>query len=1074
MRRSLLASAFVLAVACSRDLEVPSQNRLEISPAFTTVAPRDPVAFTARGGAGGYRFEFSQGGLLSGEDASVGATSGRYQAGSVGSAQDIVRVVDAAGAFAEARVTVTAHLAALPGEAYLSPGGTLTPALSGGRLPYGFALVRAPGSTAALVAGTYVAGPEGDVVDEIAVNDGTLDPAASTTITVHVGPRVRVYPPSAAVAPGEALSFVALGGAAPHTVALENPSGGTISPTGAYLAGPVGGVVDRVTITDGNGQLAVADVTVGPALGLTVAAGEIRPGVTTPLVATGGKPPYAFAFAPRGNRSLGTVAAQTGDYVPGRNVGARDRVMVTDAVGATAYRDVAAVRGLQVHPGPGAVRCIAADLNGDDRGDVIIVAEDGGQNFLAARSLSLPAGGGALELPVNLPAARVHDQVLVADFNGTGRDQLVFFGVNGLWSLVPDAAGGLVFGPSLPGSRFFPPTVVGADIGWPAALVRGPDVNRIVTGAPCGGGTGLWRVDWPVGASSPDANPACEPVTLGTADGTRVFAMAAGDLDGDGRPDLAWVEAAGMNVSFGPVKVALGLPAGGFAAPLEYPFPVAGEGMADRWWWGTPETGFLMTPVGLFLVLVPPGGVPAHVELLKAGAGAPPGWAAGFPVETPQIGGPFGVAARDGSGTRLATWTVDGRLAMVDLDPAGLPTVHAAPVATPKLCMAFTDLNGDGIPDLVAGDVNERTSDVLFGDGGTSYGARAWFARTGALAPLGDVSGDGLGDLVVASGDRSVRVLFGGSGQLAYGSEIPLADPVVALAAGVLGGPAPSAILLDQAGALRELRLNADGTAASQSRLATIGVTLMTHFRVLLHDLGGTAPGDDVIVVMGQGDRTSGESYFGTAVIRDAGGATRYAQADLLWSERWCEMLAAGTDEVVALCVGWDQRTQHLLRARLSTGSGGAAPWNPEAVPSLAGAGTVGGSVAAAGTLPTGEAVFVSSPGVAAGPAAVYAVTVAPHAGVTITRLDGIAGPVTGAALGPLRAGQADLVVMAGGTAFTFLAQGAGVYAAGSAIATPGTPAAILPLRTATTADALFATPDALVPLLGDGAGGLR
>ncbi len=341
MRRILTALLAVAAAGCSRDLELPSQNRISISPAFATVAPREQLTFTVSGGAGDFRFEFSRGGRLSGDDADVGPVSGVYVAGRNGSAQDLVRVVDAAGSVAEARVTVTARIAALSGEAFLSPGATLTPAISGGRLPYQFGLVRGPGSTGTLLGVTYVAGDEGDVVDHLAVADGTGDPAAATTVAIHVGPRVRLYPPGASVAPGEALPFVALGGATAYDFALDAASGGSITPTGGYVAGPTGGVVDHVFVTDGYGRTAVADISVGATLRLSVAAGEIRPGVTAPLLATGGKPPYRFAFAPRGNRSLGVVVEQTGDYAPGQNVGARDRLMVTDAVGATAFLDPA-------------------------------------------------------------------------------------------------------------------------------------------------------------------------------------------------------------------------------------------------------------------------------------------------------------------------------------------------------------------------------------------------------------------------------------------------------------------------------------------------------------------------------------------------------------------------------------------------------------------------------------------------------------------------------------------------------------------------------------------------------------
>lgn len=1084
MRRlAAVLTAFAL-VACSRDLAVPTQNHVAISPQFATVAPREAHPLVATGGAGGYQYGFSPGGRLSGAGAHIDAITGMYVAGRDGSAQDVVQATDASGSVAEARVTVTAHLAAVPAEAYLSPGATLTPAMTGGLFPYTLTLVRAPDSTGTLAGATYTAGAEGDVVDQIAVSDMTGDPDASTTVVIHVGPAVRLYPPKALLAPNEELPFVALGGAPPYTFGVLSLSGGTISPTGTFVAGPSGGVVDRVTVTDGNGMIASADILVGAALHLALSGGQVRPGISSPLVASGGRAPYVFGFAPRGNRSLGTVVAQTGEYIPGQNVGARDRVVVMDAVGTFVVLDLPAVGPLQVHAGQGSARCIAADLNGDGRGDAIIVAEDLGYQFRAGKSLALPSGSGSVEKDVYLPLDDVHDQVLVTDFNGSGRDQLVFFGANGLWSLVPDASGGLVFGPSLPASSFVSPV---ADA-YPAALIGGATVNRIVTSARCNANTGLWRVDWPVGASSPNSSPTCETVAVAAAP----FAMTSADVNGDGRPDLVWVEQAGSNLSYGPLKVALGLAGGGFGATLSYPFPASspppGEAYIDPWWFGIPEMSLVGTPLGVYLVLVGPSSTPAHIMLLRAGTGgASPAWATGFPLTLPGGVATFGVAARDATGAHMAAWSISGQLYFFDVGPSGptLPTFSSA--ATPTLCATFTDVNGDGIPDLVAGNSAASASDVLFGDGGSRYGQRPWFARTGAYGALGDLDGDGLGDMIVASGERSVRVLFGGSGQLAYGPETALVQPVTGLAGGDLGLPRPSALVVDQAGTVSRLGLNADGTAGAPTTLGAVDVYFSHPTHVSVHDFGGTAAGKDALVVMENGDRTSGGRSTGYVLFRNTGAAGR-SSTDLLWTEQWCEMLPAGSPgtEIVALCMATDRQTQHLFRSVV--GPPGAytfvTPWDPIAVPSLAGtaqngdlkpAGIFVDPSAAATT--AAKAVFVSSPGAAAG-SKVYAVTVATGKQVTITQLPGASGPVTGAVLAPLVPGAGSnpslLVVSAGGQVLTYLMTGPGSFSPVATTAAPGVPAAVLPLTTAATNDVLFATPDDFVPLVGNGSGGLQ
>src|SRR5258706_3698598 len=110
MRSALRWAIVALASAsCSRGFELPSAAPLAVSPSFASVAPREKLALVASGGAGGYRFAFAQGGKLSGDDAAVDAT-GDYQAGARGSAQDLLDVVDAAGAPGQARGTVTQRL----------------------------------------------------------------------------------------------------------------------------------------------------------------------------------------------------------------------------------------------------------------------------------------------------------------------------------------------------------------------------------------------------------------------------------------------------------------------------------------------------------------------------------------------------------------------------------------------------------------------------------------------------------------------------------------------------------------------------------------------------------------------------------------------------------------------------------------------------------------------------------------------------------------------------------------------------------------------------------------------------
>src|SRR5438876_6739373 len=136
-RRILLALALF---ACSRELALPAQSSLEISPVFASAAPREKLALSTSGGTGTRTFRFVQGGHLSGAGAAIDPVTGLYQAGADGSAQDVVEVADAAGARAQARIAVGPRLTVNPTVAAVAPGSTVHVAVGGGKPAYGGSL----------------------------------------------------------------------------------------------------------------------------------------------------------------------------------------------------------------------------------------------------------------------------------------------------------------------------------------------------------------------------------------------------------------------------------------------------------------------------------------------------------------------------------------------------------------------------------------------------------------------------------------------------------------------------------------------------------------------------------------------------------------------------------------------------------------------------------------------------------------------------------------------------------------------------------------------------------------------
>jgi hypothetical protein len=299
-------------------------------------------------------------------------------------------------------------------------------------------------------------------------------------------------------------------------------------------------------------------------------------------------------------------------------------------------------------------------------------------------------------------------------------------------------------------------------------------------------------------------------------EGPTVLDMAAGDLDADGRHDLAVTAGTNTLLGDGPdtVFVVRGTGGGAFAAPVlvELPDgpmrvlagPIAGSGASD----------LAVACIGDDLVGTPPaGGLALGVN------GGLPG-----PLQTLVLGGtPFDLAATDfnGDGTRdlaflrLRPEGLTAGISLVAVGPAGQLTAAGTVLIGSDDVMDFdvrmpfaveaANLDGDARRDLVA-----VTQNV--------FGTRAALVRTlrnnpnGTFSVLGelasverevtdalgaDVDGDGLDDVVLASAasltdadpNGSVEVLRNtGGGQLAPGTGYPVGVGTRRVAAAQLDG----------------------------------------------------------------------------------------------------------------------------------------------------------------------------------------------------------------------------------------------------------------------------------------------
>jgi hypothetical protein len=1119
MRRLVPALAVAaVAASCSRDLNLPTPNRLTLEPGFTTVAPRQRYALTALGGAGGYTYAFAQGGRLSGADATVDAVTGAYQAGSEGSAQDVVVVTDRTGSTAEARVTVTQRLVATPAEAYLSPGGALKMVVSGGEAPYAPALVRGAGSTGSLAGDTYTAGAEGDVVDRVRITDLTGDVAAVTTVVIHVGPRVRLYPPSASVAPREALAFVALGGDPSYVFTFAQIQSGagagapTISPDGTYVAGTNPGgtpCTDVVRVIDALGQQADTPVLVGAPLALSLPVSTVDPGVPVQLVATGGKPPYTFSLLANGNRSAGRVDPASGIYTPGPNYGARDLLRVNDVTGTVAALASPPVVGARrVTARPRSWRCVVADVNGDGREDAVVLRWDpyDSSNVLDVAVLSEPWGLEPSTVTYWLPSALGNPRALAADLDGDGHDEIWLIAGTSAQPLVPDLSGQLTLGTA----RTLPSAFQASAAPIPGGL-------RFYTKETCtavGPRNGIRVFDWMVGGAPGAASCVGLPWTTGRS----IAQIAAGDVNGDGYPDVAWTEPVDSTASARRLLVAYGNAAGTFGvapdASVPFPDPAGSSDWVSTELWMDPEGGLQVFPggVGVYVgdaahgnaravALWHPGSSAAQVvDPFRAGSGW--GSTTGFRV----AGGM--VVLWDDTKTTVAGFT---------WDPTGTPSFAARdvlPVPTPlqegpgSICLA--DLDGDGTRDLVASSAASGTLSIYRGDGGGIYGQRARFegplsARTVALA--GDVDGDGVADLVVGSEVPTLLVLWGGDHQLARAKETGLGLAPRALADGEwITSGARSVLVLDEGGNLRVHPISASGAIGAGTAFTLpsgLNLTSWTLDDALVPVRFDGDAGPGFWSVMG-GTGAGINYYYPSFFVRDGPASFRMTAAYPPASGTYrCAVSAVGrgdgggvvrTKDVVELCTS-DHVRIDLWRAALSSrGPFTFAPcayddpvcsWG-SAVTTQAGTGTaIAAGVTTAGRLADGAAVLVGNTGSAGTTAAAWALVVrsptTDGAALTTTwvSLGAVAGTVESAAVGALDGdGYPDLALTAGGEVYVF--RGSAADGTGSYTVTPAVPAAgrivgIVPLAAGETAgDVLMISGDNLVTLVNDGAGNLR
>jgi hypothetical protein len=779
----------VALAACSRDLSVPASDRLALTAPTALVAPRESAQLSASGGAGGYRFEFTNGDHPSGPDATLDAVSGAYRAGRLGSAQDEVAVVDQAGARTTLRIAVGPRLSVSPPVALVAPGGALDLVVAGGKPPYGFALEADPQSTSTVSAvGRYLAGSAGGVVERVVVTDATGDPAAANvSAEVHVGPALQIYPPIASAAPRETIGFVALGGQGSYAYSVVKAgSSGTaaasIDAAGNYVAGSNDADVateDVVRVTDGNGQYAEAHVTVGRPLRLSVGVTDFRNGVPVQLTATGGKPPYQFRFAARGNRSRGAIDSGSGVYSPGPNVGSSDVLEVVDAAGVSGRLPFEPrVASLRTFTPARVTGCLALGVGGREEALVAVAGtfSDLPRAFVLDATPGEPLQVRDFVLPhqlFNMPGASRIPTGITWDPDGSRMSDLLV--TDGTW-LDPVMQG-------LDGSFRAAPSV---QTGVYSPLVTRPnEVFAFPVPNVCLN-TQIARISFVAGAVTTSCVPFPETFPSYT---WAPISAAATPFPG-----------AGVVIGYEPVgaetelRIAHALPGGGFGNREVLPNPNGQTAtrldtvrLADPAWGLRDTVGALLRSAD----------GSARVYLAQqASAGSPFSWLGVYgPVATP-LDGFTSFRVTDIPTTQILTWsTSDGALhgarvalngSSVDYAPLDGPLPNAIGCAIPVATRQDPDL-------LVANPLGGAV-DLILGDLDGGFGRRPHFDAKGALA-IADFDGDGVEDVVVATGKPTLAMAAGGGHQLAVGAETAIPQAVQTMAAGDFFGDGRASLL---------------------------------------------------------------------------------------------------------------------------------------------------------------------------------------------------------------------------------------------------------------------------------------